>query len=80
MALGATMGGYLTTLRHIDFCHRSASAMTTPSGLALVSHHFAFSILQTFNILYYLIDSFNPFDSLIFLIITIMPSKNSGFK
>jgi len=74
------MGGYLTTLRHIDFCHRSASAMTTPSGLALVSHHFTFSILQTFNILHHLIDSFDPFDSLIFLIVTTMPPKNSGFE
>jgi hypothetical protein len=42
---GHTIAGYYTRLRHIDFCRRSASAMTIPSGLALVSHHFAFSIL-----------------------------------
>ena len=29
------MGGYLTRLRHNDFCHRSAHTMTIPSGLAL---------------------------------------------
>jgi hypothetical protein len=29
------IAGYLTHLRHIDFCHQSASAMTIPSGLAL---------------------------------------------
>jgi hypothetical protein len=39
------IAGYYTRLRHIDFCRRLASAMTIPLGLALVLHHFAFSIL-----------------------------------
>jgi hypothetical protein len=36
------MGGYLTHLRHNDFFHRLARAITIPSGLALEWHQFAF--------------------------------------
>jgi hypothetical protein len=39
------IAGYYTRLRHIDFYRRLASAMTIPSGLALVLHYFIFLIL-----------------------------------
>jgi hypothetical protein len=32
---GTAIAGYLTHLQYIDFCHRSASAITIPLGLAL---------------------------------------------